>query len=88
MLNKKNLILWMLKGLEKDTLRRRLVIWKVKKIGDKYMDGKSWYKSKSVWTAILGVALGAVQPVSTALGHPVVIPTWAYEVLGGFGVYA
>jgi hypothetical protein len=31
--------------------------------------------------------VGAVQPISTALGHPVEIPHWIIEVLAGFGIY-
>lgn len=49
---------------------------------------KSKWKSKTVWTAIVGVVLGAIQPISTALGHPIVVPAWVYEVLGAFGLYA
>ena len=52
------------------------------------MDLKERFKSKTVWTAILGVVLGAIQPVSAALGHPIVVPAWVYEVLGAFGLYA
>lgn len=51
------------------------------------MDAKKWHQSRAVWTAIITVALGAVQPVSTALGHPFQIPLWVYEMLGGFGLY-
>ena len=52
------------------------------------MGTKSKWQSKTVWTAIIAALLGAVQPISTALGHPIVIPTWVYEVLAGFGLYA
>ena len=52
------------------------------------VDTKSWYKSKSIWTAIFGVVLGAVQPISNALGHPVVIPSWVFELLAGMGLYS
>ena len=52
------------------------------------MKGKNRWQSKAVWTAIVAALLGAVQPVSTALGHPVTIPIWVYEVLGAFGLYA
>ena len=51
------------------------------------MDGKSWYKSKTVWTAVVGVILGGVEPISTSLGYPIVVPQWVYYVLGSFGVY-
>ena len=48
---------------------------------------KAWYKSRTVWTAIIGVLLGAVQPISSALGTPVEVPIWIYEILGAFGLY-
>lgn len=46
-----------------------------------------WYRKKTSWIAILGAILGAVQPVSAALGHPIVIPAWVFEVLAGLGLY-
>lgn len=46
------------------------------------------WKSKTVWVAVIGVVLGAIQPISTSLGHPIVIPNWVYEVLAGFGLYS
>lgn len=52
------------------------------------MDTKKWFQSKAVWTAILGVLLGAVQPISSAFGHPIVVPAWVLEVLAGMGVYS
>jgi hypothetical protein len=51
------------------------------------LDGKQWYKSKAVWAAVVTALVGAVQPISTALGHPIVVPEWVYAVLGGFGLY-
>lgn len=55
---------------------------------DSKMDTKTWYKSKTIWTAILTAVIGAIQPVSTAFGHPVVIPQWVLEVLIGMGLYS
>ena len=52
------------------------------------METKPKWKSKAVWAAVLAGVLGMVQPVSTALGHPIVVPAWVYEVLGAFGLYA
>ncbi len=52
------------------------------------METKRWYQSKSVWTAIIGAILGAVQPISLAFGNPIVIPAWVFEVLGGLGLYS
>ena len=52
------------------------------------MEGKPWYQSKTVWASILASLFGIVGPVSAAVGHPVVIPNWVYEVLAGFGLYA
>lgn len=51
------------------------------------METKNWYQSKGVWTAIIGVILGAVQPISSAFGHPITIPVWVFELLGGMGLY-
>ncbi len=47
-----------------------------------------WYKSKTIWSALIGVVLGAIQPVSAALGHPIVVPTWVFELLAGMGLYS
>ncbi len=52
------------------------------------MDTKKWYQSKTVWAAIVSVILGAVQPISAAFGHPVTIPSWVFELLGGMGLYS
>lgn len=51
------------------------------------METKSWFKSKAVWSAVLMALVGAVQPVSASLGHPIVIPAWVTEVLAGLGIY-
>lgn len=51
------------------------------------VDSKPWYRSRTVWISIVGVILGAVQPVSTAFGHPITVPTYIYEVLAGMGLY-
>lgn len=50
-------------------------------------DTKPWYKSKTVWAAIITAFIGAVQPVSTALGHPYQFPLWMTQVLMGLGMY-
>ena len=52
------------------------------------MPTKPWYQSKAVWSAVVGAILGAVQPISSAFGHPIVIPTWVFEVLGSLGLYS
>lgn len=91
---KAKLIVWILRGVPKDGIRRKIFMAEAKPEIDKYlkedndMEGKSMWQSKAVWTAIVGVVLGAVQPISTALGHPVIIPAYIYEVLAGFGLYA
>ena len=80
---------WMIIGaIKKGGLRRKIVLAEARKEVDKIMDSKTKWKSKTVWAAIVGVCLGAVQPISAALGHPVVVPAWVYEVLGAFGLYA
>ena len=92
---KSRLIVWILKGVPKDGVRRALFIAKLKpKVDEFFEEGKmeaqlkSKWKSKTVWTAIIAALLGAVQPVSTALGQPIEVPMWVYEVLAGFGLYA
>ncbi len=51
------------------------------------MEKKPIWKSKAVWSAVLMALVGAVQPISSALGHPVTVPNWIVEVLAGFGIY-
>ena len=90
---KGKIIICILKGGPNDPVRRKLFIWKGKKELDKIWEGnemetKEWYRSKTVWTAIVAAILGAVQPVSAALGHPIAIPAYVYEVLAGFGLYS
>lgn len=43
---------------------------------------KDWWKSKSVWTAIVMGILG----VASAIEYTV--PTWVFEILAGFGLYS
>lgn len=50
-------------------------------------DTKVWYKSKAKLSAIIGAVLIAVQQISTALGHPIIIPQWVLEILAAVGVY-
>jgi len=49
--------------------------------------GKPLWQSKAVIAAVVTVIVGAIQPISSALGHPVVVPNWVLEVLAGLGVY-
>lgn len=51
-------------------------------------DTKPLWKSKTVWVAIITAIVGAIQPISTALGHPLVIPSWVLEFLAGMGLYS
>ena len=48
---------------------------------------KSKWKSKAFIAAAVTVIVGAVQPISTALGHPIEVPNWILEVLAGLGLY-
>lgn len=54
------------------------------------VDGKlaEWQVSKAKVAGILAVILPAVGPLSTALGHPIVIPDVVYKVLAGLGLWA
>ena len=50
-------------------------------------DSTPWYKSKAKLAAIIGAVLAAVGPISTAVGHPIVVPNWVLEILGAIGLY-
>lgn len=49
---------------------------------------KKWYKSKTVWSAVIAALLGLVEPISTATGTPMQVPSWVFQVLAGFGLYS
>ena len=51
------------------------------------METKKWYQSKAVLSAVLMAIVGAIQPISTAVGHPIEVPHWIIEVLTGLGIY-
>ena len=51
------------------------------------VESKNWYKSKTIWAAVVGGILGIVQAVGVAIGHPIVIPVYVYEILGALGLY-
>ena len=46
-----------------------------------------WYKSRTIWAAVVTAILGVLQPVSAAFGHPIVVPEWVLSVLIGLGLY-
>lgn len=48
---------------------------------------KPWFKSKAKLSAILTVIVGAIEPLSEALGHPIKIPSWIIQGLIGLGIY-
>lgn len=50
-------------------------------------DQTPWFKRRTSWIAIIGAILGAVEPVSTALGHKIIVPTFIYEILGAMGLW-
>lgn len=47
----------------------------------------AWYESKTKISAILMVVIYAVNNLSPALGHPIVIPDEVYKVLEALGLY-
>lgn len=51
------------------------------------MDTKKPWQSKAVWSAVLMAIIGAIQPISMALGHPISVPNWIIELLIGMGIY-
>ena len=86
---KDRIIAWLITGaIRKDGVRRKIVLAKAKSEVDKIMTGKSWYKSKTVWTAVIYAILNAVPPISTAVGHPVEIPPFVFRILEAFGLYS
>lgn len=46
------------------------------------MMDKPWYKSKTIWTAIVAAGIGVAQ----AFG--VMIPVWVFSILGALGLYS
>ena len=54
---------------------------------DEKLDGKSKWKSKAFIAAVVTVIVGAIQPISTAIGHPIEVPDWVIQVLVGLGLY-
>lgn len=72
---------WMIEGaVEKDGLRRKIVLWRAKKMLEK-LEGKKTY----LVAAIAGI-LALVEPISTLLGHPVQVPESVYAVLAALGL--
>lgn len=54
---------------------------------DKLLPPKHPLRSKAVWTAILGTALGVYEALADQQGWPK-IPEWVYIILGSAGVYS
>lgn len=46
-----------------------------------------WYRSRTIWAAVVTVIIGGITPVSTAFGHPIQIPEWVLSLLVGMGLY-
>jgi hypothetical protein len=42
---------------------------------------KQWYKSKTVWAAIVAGVLGVLQAIG------LIVPEFVYVILGSFGLY-
>lgn len=58
------------------------------KMGEQLMEnGKPKWQSKAFLAALCAVIVGAIQPISKAVGHPIVVPQWVIEVLMGIGLY-
>lgn len=56
------------------------------------MDGKPWWKSKTILSDIVSILVVAYGAASTGLaahlGHPLpIIPDWVFAVLAGIGIY-
>lgn len=48
---------------------------------------KPWWKSKAKIAAIITVLVGAIHPISEAMGHPITVPDWGIQILVGMGMY-
>lgn len=59
-------------------------------IGRKVVDatGQLDPYSKAKITALIGIILPTVEPISKALGHPIIIPPFVYKILAGAGLWA
>ena len=57
-------------------------------MGDAPIEGKKWWQSKTIWTAVVTALLGVAQAVGKATGHEIEIPSYVYEVLAGLGLYS
>lgn len=59
-------------------------------VGKKIMTetGQMDATSKAKLTAVIGVILAAIPPVSAAWGHPIVIPDYVYKILAAAGLWA
>lgn len=44
--------------------------------------------SKAKLTAIIGVILAAIPPLSAAWGHPIEVPDYVYKILAASGLWA
>lgn len=80
-------------------LRGKLPLWAYRLAGksvakkleeimaDQSTENKPWYKSKAKWAAVITGLVAAIQPFSTAIGHPVQVPLWVTQFLMGLGLY-
>ncbi len=64
------------------------IIYKL--VGKKILAGTTQINtvSKSKLTAVIGVILAAIVPLSTAWGHPIVIPDYVYKILAAAGLWS
>ena len=44
--------------------------------------------SKAKLTAVIGVILTAIPPLSAAWGHPIIIPDYIYKILAAAGLWS
>lgn len=49
--------------------------------------GELTVASRTKLIAIIGAILPAIEPVSTAFGHPIHVPDFVYKVLAGAGLW-
>lgn len=51
------------------------------------MDNKNWYKSKTIWSGIIGIIVVAYNAAATTFGVPA-IPEWIFGILAALGIYS
>lgn len=71
---------WLLK------LAGRKVADKLELQEDSKMESKPWWKSQTIWSAVVAGVIGVYNTVAPLKGLPPV-PEWVYTLLGAIGIH-